>query len=194
LENEKIKSLTEKLQPAFRDYINQRWGQLYELEKEEAEKALRYLFLVNSGGAIATLSFLAAKPSFIETLVVFSLLAFIVGVLLVGIAISIRYYCFSKLFEGWKQDVDHFYNKLEFNFEQLTTNDEKRVKKPSLDELILWLSFLCFISGCILGAMGLDLFDLSDIIFPNTLFFWGVVVGFALGYLVGAIVHRKKKK
>ena len=37
-------------------HITQRWVQLYELEKEWGERALKYLLLTNSGGAIATLS------------------------------------------------------------------------------------------------------------------------------------------
>ncbi len=57
-------ALYSQLDPATKEVINaqinRRWGQLYELEKEWGEKALKYLFLTNSGGAIATLSFLGA--------------------------------------------------------------------------------------------------------------------------------------
>ena len=41
-------------------YINRRWEQLYGLEKEWGERTLKFLFLTNSGGAIATLSFIGA--------------------------------------------------------------------------------------------------------------------------------------
>lgn len=52
--------LDQATKDALNAYINRRWGQLYELEKEWGERALKYLFLTNSGGAIATLSFLGA--------------------------------------------------------------------------------------------------------------------------------------
>ena len=40
------------------EHINTRWGQLYELEKESGHTALSYLFITNSGGAVATLAFI----------------------------------------------------------------------------------------------------------------------------------------
>jgi len=59
-----------KQDPALRKilggYINQRWEQLYELEKEWGERALKYLLLTNAGGAIATLSFLGTSPAAIK--------------------------------------------------------------------------------------------------------------------------------
>ena len=38
------------------EYINLRWKQLYDLEKERADQAIKYLFLTNSGGAVTVLS------------------------------------------------------------------------------------------------------------------------------------------
>ena len=40
------------------EYINERWSQLYELEKEWGKEAIKYLMLTNAGGAVATLSFI----------------------------------------------------------------------------------------------------------------------------------------
>ena len=47
-------------------FIDARWAQLHEIEKESADNIFRYLLLVNSGGAIATLSFLGASSVALE--------------------------------------------------------------------------------------------------------------------------------
>jgi len=80
-----------KQDPAIRQSLNgqikQRWGQLYELEKEWGERALKYLILTNSGGAIATLSFLGASPSAINMRGAKTFLfLFVLGVFLVGVS------------------------------------------------------------------------------------------------------------
>jgi hypothetical protein len=41
-------------------YIGNRWKQLGELELDTANEGAKYLFLINSGGAVAVLSFLGA--------------------------------------------------------------------------------------------------------------------------------------
>ena len=106
-------------------HINQRWGQLYELEKESGEKILKYLLLINSGGAIATLSFLGALKFTASILgVKIALLFFVVGILFVGVSGAKQYHHMSKLFQSWKHDVRLYLND-ELNFNTLTKNDEK---------------------------------------------------------------------
>ena len=53
--------------------INQRWKQLYELEKEWADKATKYLFLTNSGGSIAVLSYMGAAGTLFRSSMAFAL-------------------------------------------------------------------------------------------------------------------------
>jgi len=48
----------------FREFISQRWFQLYNLDKDWAERALKYLLLTNAGGAIATMSFIGVTSHF----------------------------------------------------------------------------------------------------------------------------------
>ena len=44
-------------------WINTRWSQLYQLEKEAGELSIKYLFLTNAGGAVAILGFIGASQS-----------------------------------------------------------------------------------------------------------------------------------
>lgn len=135
--------------------INQRWGQLYELEKEWGEKAYKYLLLTNAGGAIATLSFLGAAPGAIGMFgAKLALLLFLVGVVLVGAGTAKTYHHMSNLFDRWKTEVDNYYTD-KITWEHLQSEDRKRAAPDCWDYAIPYFSFACFIGGCISGAWSL---------------------------------------
>lgn len=137
------------------DYINQRWGQLYALEKESGEKALRYLLLTNSGGAIATLSFIGASREAFEIAgVKISLCLFILGIFLVGISSARQYHAMAKIFKSWKSSVNEYFDD-KLSYQTLNSNDEILAKEGFLDFAIPYTSFGCFIGGCIAGAFSL---------------------------------------
>lgn len=138
------------------DLVNQRWGQLHALEKEWFERAIQYLFLLNSGGAIATLSFLGASkiPFASATGVKVSLGSFILGIVLVGLSVAKSYYRMAGLFRHYRKNVN-LYFKDQISWEYLTDKDEKRSEARWLDHLLPWLSFGCFIIGCGLGSFSL---------------------------------------
>jgi hypothetical protein len=136
-------------------HINQRWGQLYELEKEWGERALRYLLLTNSGGAIATLSFLGSSTSAINMLgAKISLFLFVLGIFLVGVSTVKQFHHMSKLFTSWKSDVDRYYAD-EITWEHLHAEDNKKAIGDLWDYLIPYLAFVCFIAGSISGAISI---------------------------------------
>jgi len=147
--------------PALREslntYVNQRWRQLYELEKEWGERALKYLMLTNSGGAIATLSFLGASSQTINLLgAKISLFLFVLGVFLVGVSTAKIFHNMSHLFKLWKEDVEN-YQSDEITWEQLQEQDKNRVVNSFLDFAIPYASFGCFIGGSISGALSVFL-------------------------------------
>lgn len=132
-------------------HINRRWGQLYELEKEWGEKALKYLFLTNSGGAIATLSFLGAAKELTGFGTKVALFLFVIGIVFAGIAIAKTFHHMSGLLKNFKQDVDDFYAD-KIAWIALIEADKKRAVAGFLDYAIPYLSFFCFIIGCSFGA------------------------------------------
>jgi len=144
-----------EIRQSLNTYINQRWGQLYELEKEWGERALKYLLLTNSGGAIATLSFLGASPTAINLLgAKISLFLFVSGVFLVGVSTAITFHHMSRLFKAWKADVDHYYSD-KITWEYLQEEDKKRAVADFWDYAIPYTSFGCFIAGSVFGAISL---------------------------------------
>ena len=151
--------LFSKQEPAVRqnriNSINVRWGQLYELEKEWGERALRYLMLTNSGGAIATLSFLGASSEAINaTGAKVALFLFVFGVFLVGVSTARTFHHMSGLFKAWKKDVDHYFSD-KITWDHLQKQDEARTVDDFWDYAIPYISFGCFIGGTISGALSL---------------------------------------
>ena len=139
------------------NYLNQRWAQLYELEKEWGDKAVNYLLLTNSGGAIATLSFLGAVKDLTPTQYLnfkIALICFALGVFLVGVTTARAYHHMLHLFEGYKKDANKFLLD-SVSWEHLNGEDELRVSSMRLQYFFPYASFICFIVGCIFGGYSL---------------------------------------
>jgi len=145
----------QELQKFRHEYINRRWSQLHALEKESAERAIKYLLLTNSGGAVAVLSFMGSSEKARASLCVwFALLLFGIGVILVGIYNAWFYHRVSGLFESWKKDANNFYaGKVNWDF--LTEEDDKRSAPSKFGYIIGYSSFIAFIAGCVLGIISL---------------------------------------
>jgi len=136
-------------------HINQRWMQLHELEKEWSERGLRYLLLTNSGGAVATLSFLGTSNGALNVSgVKISLALFVLGIFLVGVSTAKTYHHMSRLFESYKIGVDHYYTD-QITWAHLHREDEKLAVEDKWDYIIPYISFGCFILGCVCGAVAL---------------------------------------
>ncbi|MES2013917.1 MAG: hypothetical protein V4445_09205 [Pseudomonadota bacterium] len=141
------------------DYLNQRWKQLYELDKEWAEQAWKYLFLTNSGGAVAMLSFLGAYKE--NSHIIFlkaALVCFVIGVFLVGICIARMFHHINNIFKLYRVDANKFLTG-EICWMDLTKNDEDRTSpspcKKFWNNFWPYSSFFCFIIGSSLGAVAL---------------------------------------
>lgn len=153
---DKYPELPAEQQTHFLGRVNQRWGQLHALEKDWGEKAYKYLFLTNSGGAIATLSFLGAKSEDLNvTAAKLALALFVVGVIVTGIATAYRLHRVSWLLKGYRQDSQaYFQGKL--TWEALYKTDEKRATDFDLWSYLLPYSCLtAFIAGCAVGGFAL---------------------------------------
>ena len=159
MKRENMESLFSKQDPSVRQsldvHINQRWRQLYELEKEWGERVLRYLLLTNAGGAIATLGFLGGYPTAIKMLgVKISLVLFVLGVFLVGVSTAKLFHDMSHLFKSYKSDVEHYYAD-KITWGHLREEDKKRAVEDFWDYAIPYSAFSCFIGGSISGAISL---------------------------------------
>ena len=137
------------------DYINRRWEQLYELEKEAGLSALQYLFLTNAGGAAAMLAFIGAigadKIGFGAKL---ALASFVLGVVLLGISKAKQYHCMSRLFEHWKGLAGAYFGD-KASYEYITEEDKKKTGEDFFDYFFPYASFACFVLGAAIGFYSL---------------------------------------
>jgi hypothetical protein len=134
------------------DFVDIRWNQLNALSKESAERAINFLMLTNSGGAIATLSFLGAVESIRQQWAPkVALFLFILGVILLGVHSALWLHHVVNLDQCWRRDATRFL-KDELDWDTLTSDDEARAKSRTLPLYIVgYLSFACFILGAVIG-------------------------------------------
>lgn len=92
------------------DFVTQRSEQLHTVMTTAADAAVNFLFLVNSGGAVATLSFLGASPEVRAMLlpkVAFT--CFVAGLILVGFLRAFRVHNYQRAFDSWQKDCGSFF-------------------------------------------------------------------------------------
>jgi len=137
------------------EYIDRRWKQLYDLEKERADQAIKYLLLTNSGGAVTVLSFMGASEKARGSFgPFFSLLCFVVGVILIGVFNIIQYYHMAKLFAFWKRDSEKYFESPD-EWKNIIQSDNKRSKTSIWAHIVAHGSFAAFLSGCFFGTISL---------------------------------------
>lgn len=146
--------LNEDRRGVINTQVNARWGQLYELEKEWGERALKYLFATNAGGAIATLGFMGAAKGQSGLGTKAGLFLFVLGIVFSGITTAKTYHHMSGLFEKYKASIEQFYTDAQ-SWEQVCSADKARAVAHWSDNAIAYSAFGCFIVGCVVGSIGL---------------------------------------
>jgi cytochrome b subunit of formate dehydrogenase len=137
------------------DYIDKRWKQLAEATVARLDAAVTFLMLTNSGGALATLSFMGAMKTISPLPGASWMLAlFLLGVVFVGILRTIHYYRMAWLFSGWRDDVANAM-KDQLSWSELLARDNHRAKYFVVADIVGWLAFSCFIAGTAIGYVGM---------------------------------------
>ena len=90
--------------------MSQRWTQINTLRNDFIEKAIRFLFLTNAGGAVAVLSFIGNSDEARRMGgPLFALVCFALGIVFIGIYLAIQYHRFDSLLRGYYSDVRKYY-------------------------------------------------------------------------------------
>jgi hypothetical protein len=137
------------------DYINQRWAQLNSLEKDWLEKAVKYLFLTNSGGVVTVLSFIGTSEKAHAAIgSKFALGLFVIGLILVGFFKAWHYRRIANIFASWRIDSENYFSD-RMTWELLIENDNNRSRVSVVTYILGYASFAAFIVGCIFGLINL---------------------------------------
>jgi hypothetical protein len=139
-------------------YTNERWRQLYSVQSDWATEGIKYLMLVNSGGAVAMLAFLgsvakARDLSWPKATFGF----FALGIVLIGFLHVLRHYHISQLFKKWRESVNEYFTDQKA-WNKILEEDLKRSSKYDWALLLAYISFGCFITGIAIG-----IFNFTDL-------------------------------
>lgn len=138
-------------------YIEGRWKQLSELELDWGNEGAKYLFLINSGGAVAVLSFLGAiKELRAFTWLYLVLLSFVTGVILIGFLRFFLFHRITWIYRHWRSNSnDYFADKI--GWDDLIALDSNKLNKNKLWSVVIaWSAFIVFITGCGIGAINIS--------------------------------------
>jgi hypothetical protein len=136
-------------------YISERWEQLYNVSTNAAEEAQKYLFWVNSGGAVAVLGFIGANSEAAKSWgAKGALILFCIGLVFVGILHARVTHRFYKLFNDWRKNTALYYNQ-KIGYSKLTADDEEKTNSDFWEFLIAYFSFGAFLLGLIVGGITL---------------------------------------
>jgi len=151
----KFSETDEQLRTERLNYIRTRWDQLNLLSKDALERIIKYLVLVNAGGAVAMLSFLGTSAQARGLLLPkLALACFGLGIVLVGVLNLLILLHIERIFVNWRQTTPQFYeDKVEW--EDLTANDDKLAYTVWPEYLAGYAAFFCFIAGAAIGVCAL---------------------------------------
>lgn len=148
-------NLLTELKEIRNNYINSRWEQLHALSKETGDSAIKYLFTVNAGGAVAVLAYLGAvsgaSPAALSAKI--ALVLFFIGLLFVGFYKAYMVHNHEGLFDHYKSIVGDYY-ECKTGWGELIKSDETKVGSPIIPYIFGYVSFGSFVGGCISGAIG----------------------------------------
>ena len=139
-------------------YASERWRQLYGLQNDWGTEGIKFIFLVNSGAAVALLAFLGSVANARDLRwPKVSLGFFVLGIVLIGLLHALRHYRISKLFKKWRESVNEYYTEQK-DWGQIIGEDKKRSEQFDWALLMAYLAFACFITGIVIG-----MFNFSDL-------------------------------
>lgn len=148
--------LDDEIRQARERFIEHREKQLQAATAEAADSAIKYLFTVNAGGAIAVLTYLGAisKGPDVALSLKIALMLFFAGVVIVGIYKAFVVHIRSGIFFHFQRITKQYFNEQK-DWDIYFAEMEARVKPNILPYVIGYSSFACFLSGFVFGVVGM---------------------------------------
>jgi len=82
------------------------------------------------------------------------LLAFILGIVIVGFGRAFAYYRVSARFDRWRKAVDRYYSN-DWTWGETLAHDAEMGANSIVGSLLAWTAFACFLVGASLGMSAL---------------------------------------
>ncbi|MDM3871489.1 hypothetical protein QSV34_08985 [Porticoccus sp. W117] len=140
---------------ARRRYIHRRWNLLHKAMVGSEEDVVKYLFLVNAGGAVAVLGFIGTGQ--LHQAVAWAgaaLLFFVIGLLCVGALKTVVFHQYKRILEGFDSDQVS-YLQGQMTWDQLNENDHSRSGISMAAIICGYCALLAFFAGTVCGGWAL---------------------------------------
>jgi len=145
--------MNEEEQVSANQEIYYRLSALKDILRGLAVSLSKYLILANSGGILATLTYLqsltnTAPSTYIKT----SITLFVIGLILISVALFWVYYRAWDIDNKYRQEMSRFYTN-DISIIELRRRDNERTKSDKVEYVLAVLSFLSFVVAIISGAV-----------------------------------------
>lgn len=131
------------------NYVNEIWTNWRESRLQTLKRITNYLFVLNTGALLASLTYVAAKQtnSYIHT----SIWLFSGGTFLIVLHATLDYYITENGFTTYRKNVDELFgNKIEWAV--FVDRNEKPIPYDRLLHALGWFSGILFFIGLITGV------------------------------------------
>lgn len=132
------------------NYVKESWTNWREMRLQTLARITNYLFVLNTGALIASLTYVAAKPATSD--IQLSILLFSFGTLFSVTHATLDYYISESCFSSFRKDVAQLFGN-QLDWEVFTNRNENRGTYDWLLHTLGWAGGLVFFGGLILGVL-----------------------------------------
>lgn len=132
------------------NYVNELWANWREARLQTLKRITNYLFVLNTGALLASLTYVATKQA--NSYIHFSIWLFSAGTFLVVLHATLDYYATENGFTSCRKNVEELFgNKIDWAV--FVDRSEKHGTYDWLLHTLGWLSGLLFFVGLVVGVL-----------------------------------------
>ncbi len=131
-------------------YIEELWTTWREVRQSTLTRITNYLFVLNTGALITSLTYVATKGS--SESINISIWLFSIGILCSVLHATCDYYVSEKCFSTYQSDVRKVYDNT-LDWEVFINRNDTRVPCDWYMHLLGWAGGIAFFSGLIVGVL-----------------------------------------
>lgn len=130
------------------NYVSEVWDSWNSARLQTLSRITNYLFVLNTGGLIATLTYVASKS--LNSGIQISIWLFAFGILFSVAHATLDYYLTETSFASYRKDVEQFYEN-EIAWDEFVKRNESRPPLDFLLHIVGWLGGIAFFIGLVIG-------------------------------------------
>lgn len=134
------------------NYVDELWTAWREARESALKRITNYLFVLNTGALLASLTYLASKE--VNGCIHIAIYLFSAGILCSVLHATIDYYISESSFSSYQKDVEETYSS-KMDWEEFLERNDKRWPNDWYMHLLGWLGGLLFFIGLGIGVFSI---------------------------------------